>query len=114
MSDMPDWVTGFPGAVTVSDRDHRIVYMNDKSAKTFAKWGGEALLGKSLVDCHKPESIAAMRRILESGEPNVYTIEKEGQRKLIYQAPWRKDGAIAGLVELSLVVPAEMPHFVRS
>jgi len=111
---MQDWALEFPGAVTVCDRDFTIIYMNDKSAKTFAKWGGEGLLGKSLVDCHKPESIATMRRILETGEPNVYTIEKEGQRKLIYQAPWRKDGAIAGLVELSLLVPAEMPHFVRS
>lgn len=111
---MQDWALEFPGAVTVCDRDFTIIYMNDKSAKTFAKWGGEALLGKSLEGCHKPESIATMRRILETGEPNVYTIEKEGQKKLIYQAPWRKEGVIAGLVELSLVLPAEMPHFKRS
>lgn len=110
---MQDWAFEFPGAVTICDRDFTIVYMNDKSAKTFAKWGGADLLGKSLEGCHKPESVAAMRRILETGEPNVYTIEKEGVRKLIYQSPWKKDGAIAGLVELSLVIPSEMPHFVR-
>ena len=34
-------------------------------------------------------------------------------KKLIYQAPWYRDGAYAGFVELSLVVPFELPHFVR-
>ena len=34
-------------------------------------------------------------------------------RKLIYQSPWYRDGAYAGFVELSLEIPAEMPHFVR-
>ncbi len=111
---MQDWPLEFPGAITVCDRDLTIVYMNDKSAKVFEKWGGASLLGKNLMGCHKPESIATMRRILETGEPNVYTIEKGGIRKLIYQAPWKRDGAIAGLVELSLELPTEMPHFVRS
>jgi isocitrate dehydrogenase (NAD+) len=39
-----------------------------------------------------------MERILETGVPNIYTIEKKGIKKLIYQAPWRKDDEIAGLV----------------
>jgi hypothetical protein len=43
----------------------------------------------------------------------VYTIEKNGVRKLIFQAPWFQDGKYAGLVELALEIPAEMPHFVR-
>lgn len=51
--------------------------------------------------------------MLAAGEANVYTIEKDGVKKLIYQAPWYRDGAYAGFVELSLVVPAAMPHFVR-
>ena len=37
----------------------------------------------------------------------------ERVRKLIYQAPWYRDGVHAGLVELSLELPADMPHFVR-
>ncbi|MBL8966163.1 MAG: PAS domain-containing protein [Spirochaetaceae bacterium] len=111
---MQDWALEFPGAVTVCDRDYTVLYMNDKAAKTFEKWGGADLLGKSLRDCHLPSSIETMERILQSGSPNVYTIEKAGVRKLIYQAPWKKEGKIAGLVELSLEIPAEMPHFVRS
>jgi len=50
---------------------------------------------------------------LESGRTNVYTIEKKGVRTLIYQAPWFQDGQYQGLVELSLVIPEIMPHYVR-
>jgi hypothetical protein len=34
-------------------------------------------------------------------------------RKLIYQAPWYRDGVVQGLVELSLEIPGAMPHVVR-
>ncbi len=45
---------------------------------------------------------------------NVYTIEKRGTRKLIYQTVWRRDGgAIGGLVEFSMELPDELPHYVR-
>ena len=53
--------------------------------------------------------------MMKTHETNAYTIEKAGVKKLIYQAPWfRADGAFGGLVELSMVIPAEMPHFVRT
>ena len=115
MNTMPDWVTGFPGAVTVSDLEHRIVYMNDASAAGYAKDGGRALVGKEMLSCHNERSKAILGRLLESGGQNVYTIDKAGQKKLIFQSAWRDEsGAVAGLVELSLVLPPDMPHFVRS
>ena len=46
-------------------------------------------------------------------KPNVYTIEKNGIKKLIYQSPWFENGEMKGLVELSLEIPFEMPHFIR-
>jgi hypothetical protein len=115
MPTMPDWVTSFPGAVTVSDRDHRIVYMNDKSAEGYAKDGGRALIGQELMPCHSERSNSILRGILESGGQNVYTIDKAGQKKLIFQSAWRDEaGHVAGLVEVSIVLPPGMPHFVRS
>jgi hypothetical protein len=51
--------------------------------------------------------------MLKTGQPNIYTIEKRGQRKLVYQAPWYAEGRYAGFVEMVLELPAEMPHFVR-
>ena len=51
--------------------------------------------------------------LLDSRRTNVYTIEKRGQKKLIYQAPWYQEGQYRGFIELSLELPAEMPHFIR-
>ncbi len=108
-----DWAMQFPGAVTVCDGDFTIIYMNEKAMASFGDPGGESLLGRNLADCHLAPSMDIMRKILETGEPNVYTIEKKGKKKMIYQAPWRKDGIIAGLVELSMEIPETMPHFIR-
>ena len=29
------------------------------------------------------------------------------------QTPWRKDGKVCGMVEISMVIPNDMPHYVR-
>jgi len=50
---------------------------------------------------------------MENRKPNVYTTEKAGVKKLFYQAPWYEGGEYAGVVELSVEIPFEMPHFVR-
>ena len=111
---LPAWIQHFPGAVTVCDRAGVILEMNDKSAQTFAKDGGADLVGANLFDCHNLQSQAKIRALLDSGQTNVYTVEKNGLKKLIYQSPWYDDeGRLGGLVELSLEVPGDMPHFVR-
>jgi transcriptional regulator with PAS, ATPase and Fis domain len=111
--DSHDWIKEFPGAVTVCDEKGIIVAMNDKAQVTFADDGGAALIGKGVMDCHAERSREIIRKIMAGGGPNVYTIEKNGKKKLIYQTAWTKDGAFAGLVELSLEIPLEIPHFVR-
>jgi len=114
MENIIDWAKELNCAVTVTDKNGDIIYMNDKSGKTFEKWGGMDLVGKNLKGCHSPKSIETIGRLLNNKETNVYTIEKGGAKKLIYQTPWYKNGEIAGLVELSLVIPFEMPHFIRN
>ncbi|OHD81104.1 MAG: hypothetical protein A3J97_17260 [Spirochaetes bacterium RIFOXYC1_FULL_54_7] len=112
---MPDWVRAFPGAVTVSDLDHRIIYLNDKAAATWAGRGGKALLGTDLMACHNERSRSIIDRLLTEGGTNIYTIEKQGQKKLIYQTAWKDvSGQVAGLVELSLILPMELPHYIRN
>ena len=113
MNDL-DWVKEFPAAVTVCDEDGIILEMNDKSAKTFEKDGGRKLIGSNMLDCHPGLSRQKTERLLAAKVKNVYTIEKNGVKKLIYQSPWYKDGEYAGFVEISLEIPFEMPHFVRS
>lgn len=107
------WVKEFPVAITVSDQTGTIIEMNDKSAKTFEKYGGDKLIGRNLMEVHPAGACQKINEIMEKKAANAYTIEKNGIKKLIYQTPWYKDGEYAGLVELSLELPAEMPHFVR-
>jgi len=108
------WIKEFPAAVTVCDETGIILEMNDKAAKTFEADGGRELIGKNMLDCHPEPSRTKTERLLASREKNVYTIEKNGVKKLIYQSPWFKNGKYAGFVELSLEIPFEMPHFIRS
>ena len=110
---IPDWARELPVAITVCDQDAIILYMNNKSTSTFSQRGGEDLIGKSLFDCHSAYSAAIIRDLLSSGRSNIYTIEKNGVKKLICQTPWYQDGRLAGLVELSIVLPDNMPHFIR-
>jgi PAS domain-containing protein len=107
------WTQQFPGAITVCDRDGVIVEMNDLAAQTFAADGGRELIGRNALDCHPEPARSKFKHLLETQQSNVYTIEKNGRKKLIYQVPWFEAGQFGGLVELSLELPEEMPHFVR-
>ena len=107
------WVEEFPASITVCDRQGIIREMNRKACESFADDGGEQLIGASVLDCHPPPARAQLEHLLDSGSTNVYTIEKGGQKKLIFQSPWYQDGRYCGLVEISLPIPHEMPHFVR-
>ncbi len=111
---LPEWAFGMNCAVTVVDTDCRIIYMNERSRQTFAKRGGATLIGHNIMDYHNERSRDIISRLLREGGSNAYTIEKEGLRKLIYQTVWHKaDGKLGGLVELSMVIPEEMPHYIR-
>lgn len=98
-------------AVTVCDRDGVIVYMNDRAKEVFASHGN--LIGKNLFDCHSPASAEKIRHMLATGKSNAYTISKKGQRKMIYQTPWRVAGEIMGMVEISMVIDEDIPHYIR-
>jgi PAS domain-containing protein len=106
----PDYFNEFPAAIEVCDRDGTLLYVNDLAAATLAP---RDQLGTNILDCHPEPARTKFAEMLASGQANIYTIEKAGQRKLIYQAPWYVDGVYAGFVELALPIPAEMPHFVR-
>ncbi len=107
------WLREFPGSVTVCDPDGIILEMNDKSVKTFQTDGGEKLIGTNLLNCHPASARAKLQRLMDTQTANVYTIEKNGVKKLVYQTPWYQDGRYAGFVELVLEIPDQMPHFVR-
>lgn len=108
-----EWIEKLEGNVIVSNAKGRIIYMNEKALRHYEKEGGASLIGRDLLECHSEASRARILQIMTSGQKNVYTIEKRGQRKIIYQSPWFSDGEFRGIIELSLEIPAEMPHFIR-
>ena len=108
------WIKEFPAAITVCDAEGIILEMNDKAAKTFEADGGTNLIGANMLDCHPDPARKKTERLLAAQVKNVYTIEKNGVKKLIYQSPWYQNGAYAGFVEISLEIPLEMPHFIRT
>src|SRR5512136_3022603 len=108
------WVKEFPGAVTVCDPDGIIIEMNDKAANVFEEDGGRLLLGKNVLDCHPEPARSELIGLMQAQKRNIYTIEKNGIKKLIYQSPWYHEGQYAGFIEISIEIPFEMPHFIRS
>lgn len=108
-----EWVKSFTGAVTVCDRDGIILEMNEKAIQSYAADGGAKLIGSNMFDCHPAGASEKLRSLMDLQKANVYTIEKKGIKKLIYQTPWYSGGEYAGFVELSLEIPFEMPHFIR-
>lgn len=107
------WITEFPAAITVCDTEGIIIAMNTRAIESFAGDGGAALIGRNVLDCHPEPSRTQLTTMLASGERNVYTIQKNGVKKLIYQSPWYLHGSYAGFVEMSLPLPETMPHFNR-
>ena len=108
-----DWVREFPGAVVICDTRGTIMEMNDQAKEIFKEQGGGRLLGTNVLDCHPEPSRSKLAGMLENPRLNVYTIEKRGRHRLIYQAPWYREGSYAGFVELSLEIPPDLPHYIR-
>lgn len=98
-------------AITICDKEGNVIYMNDSSIEVNGDKRGANLMG-----CHNDRSKAIIHRLLAESDTNAYTISKKGKKKLIYQTPWYEDDdkkIVGGLVEFSIIIPEDMPHYVR-
>lgn len=92
-------------AVVLCDLDHTIIYMNPAAGERYAKHGGMALVGRSLLDCHSPQSNDMIRRVTawfsESREHNlIYTFRNERENKDVYMVALRDEsGELIGYYE---------------
>lgn len=91
-------------SVVICSLEHEIIYMNPASIKNYANRGGEKLIGKSLLDCHNPDSVEKIERVLEwfreSEENNlVHTFYNEKQNKDVYMVALRDNGRLIGYYE---------------
>lgn len=105
------WADEIGCAVTICDNNAKILYMNDRSRQTFAKHGD--IIGHDLMQYHPAHAQKKIKEMLENDTTNAYTIQKNGIKKLIFQTPWHTDNKVAGLVELSIPLPPDMPHYER-
>ena len=108
---VPSWAEVTGCAITVCDAEGVILYMNAKSRENHSRYGN--LIGKNLMDCHSERSKEIIRRLLETGGQNIYTIRQGETRKLIYQSVWKEDGKVTGLCEISFELPENIPEHTR-
>ncbi len=67
--------------VVFVDTNHIIQYVNAPAAKKYAKWGN--ILGKSIFDCHNPDSCKMIREMFarfENGENDILFVRNEKHR----------------------------------
>jgi|GEM_PF-288164 len=109
---MNDVFEGAQLAVTVCDARGTIVALNPEAARLFEAHGGLGLVGSSIYECHSPGSRTTIERLIASGTTHVYSVEKGGVRRLVYQGPWRR-GQKHGVLEVSFVIPRDIPLRMR-
>jgi PAS domain-containing protein len=107
------WLEELGAAVTVTTADGTIVALNEAARRTFAAEGGDALLGSSVFECHPEPARTRTRELFAGRTPNHYTVERAGITKIIHQMPWFTHGEFAGFVEISVPIPARLPHLRR-
>lgn len=81
MDHIPTFAKELPFALTVCDTKGIILFMNDRSIKTFEKYGGADLIGQSLFDYHPEAAAKKLCELLDTATSNAYTIEKNGMKK---------------------------------
>ena len=92
-------------AVVLCNLEHTIIYMNPAAGERYARNGGMALVGKSLLDCHSPHANEMIKKVVawfgESRTHNlIYTFRNEKENKDVYMVALRDDaGKLIGYYE---------------
>ena len=91
--------------VVICNTEHKIIYMNAAAIKNYSKYGGEKLIGRSLLACHNPMSCEIIEKVLlwfkESRNNNmIYTARIEKHNKDLYMVALRNsEGELIGYYE---------------
>jgi PAS domain-containing protein len=92
-------------AVVICDLEHTIIYMNPTAIRRYDRWGGAALLGKSLLACHNEKSREMIEKVVDwfradAAHNLVYTSHNEKENKDVYMVALRNDsGKLIGYYE---------------
>lgn len=93
--------------VVICDLQHEIIYMNPAAKIRYAKSGGEKLLGRSLLDCHNPDSVSKIKRNVELMRNDksvnkifeVHSVRNGGNNDVYTAAIRDEDGELIGYYE---------------
>jgi DUF438 domain-containing protein len=91
--------------VVICNLEDEIIYMNPSAIARYTKWGGAALIGKSILDCHNENSRQIIREVLawftESRDHNIrFTYHNEKENKDVYMVALRDEaGELIGYYE---------------
>lgn len=91
--------------VVLCDLNHTVLYMNPAAGERYARQGGMALVGTSLLDCHSPKANEMIERVVEwfgADRRNnlIYTSRNDKENKDVYMVALRdEDGALIGYYE---------------
>lgn len=92
-------------AVVICNLKHEIIYMNPAAVHHYEKWGGDKLIGESLLQCHNLASRERIQQVVDwfaadQSHNIVYTFHNEKQNKDVYMVALRDDtGALIGYYE---------------
>ena len=92
-------------AVVICDLEHTIIYMNPAAIASYAKHGGAALLGKSVLTCHNPQSRQTIQRVIDwfaadKSHNLIFTHYDEKHDRDVYMVALRDDdGNLIGYYE---------------
>lgn len=105
-----DYLDNVAFAATVCDKEGIVLYQNAVARKR----DGE-VIGKNLYNCHGKRAGEMIRRMMQTGDSNTYEVIHHGIHSFIHQTPWYEEpgGAVSGLIELEIVMPADHPTFNR-
>ena len=91
-------------SIVICNLKHEIIYMNPAAVSSYAKRGGDKLIGRSVLDCHNPESREKIQQVVEwfaadESHNILYTFHNEKQNKDVYMVALRDDGELIGYYE---------------
>ena len=91
-------------SVVICNLNHEIIYMNPAAVLNYSKYGGDKLIGRSLLDCHNPESREKIQQVVDwfaadESHNIVYTFHNEKQNKDVYMVALRDEGKLIGYYE---------------
>ena len=104
-----DYMKELNVAITVCDKEGKILQMNDKSQKT----NHGDLVGQNVLDCHPEPARRKLMRLMEEHATNAYTIEKKRCEKIDLPDPVVREWRVYGIGGIFLEIPFEMPHYIR-